>query len=53
MDAETLELVQREYRTGKDAFERGRYRESVEALQKASALVQRNTRLGVRCKFGW
>lgn len=46
MDAETLELVQREYRTGKDAFERGRYRESVEALQKASALVQRNTRLG-------
>lgn len=46
VDSETLELIQREYRTGKDAFERGRYRESVEALQKASALVSRNTSLG-------
>lgn len=46
MTSETLELVKTEYQAGKAAFERGQYRESVQHLQKASALVERNSGLG-------
>ena len=46
MSSETLETVKTEYQAGKAAFERGHYRESVQHLEKASALVARNSRLG-------
>ncbi|MBE9226665.1 hypothetical protein IQ264_14655 [Phormidium sp. LEGE 05292] len=46
MSGETLEAVKEQYQVGKAAFERGQYRQSVEFLQKASALVDRNTRFG-------
>lgn len=46
MSAENLELVQAEFAAGKATFERGLYRESVQHLEKASALVARNSRLG-------
>ncbi|MUL38589.1 tetratricopeptide repeat protein [Gloeocapsopsis dulcis] len=39
-------IVKSEYQAGKFAFERGKYREAVQHLEKASALVARNTRLG-------
>ncbi|MBV9386469.1 MAG: tetratricopeptide repeat protein [Chroococcidiopsidaceae cyanobacterium CP_BM_ER_R8_30] len=41
-----LETVRTEYQEGKTAFERGRYREAVQHLEKASALVNRSSRLG-------
>ena len=43
---ESLEIVKAQYQAGKAAFERGQYRESVQHLEKASALVKRNSRLG-------
>jgi len=43
---ETLEIIKIEYEAGKAAFERGQYRESVQHLEKASALAARNSRLG-------
>lgn len=46
MSEETLEIVKTEYQAGKAAFERGLYRESVQHLEKASALVPRGSRLG-------
>jgi tetratricopeptide (TPR) repeat protein len=46
MSAETLEIIKEQYQAGKAAFERGQYRQSVECLQKASALVDRNTHFG-------
>lgn len=46
MSAETLEIVKTEYQAGRAAFERGQYRQSVEHLEKACALVERNTRFG-------
>lgn len=46
MTSDPLELVQTEYQTGKAAFERGEYGQSVRHLEVASALVDRNTRLG-------
>ncbi len=46
MSTEPLEQFKIEYQTGKDAFERGQYRESVQFLAKASQLVDRNSRLG-------
>lgn len=46
MSAENLELVQAEFAAGQATFERGLYRESVQHLEKASALVARNSRLG-------
>lgn len=46
VSAETLEIVKAEFQAGKAAFERGQYRESVQHLEKASALVSRNSRLG-------
>lgn len=41
-----LEIVRTEYQAGKAAFERGQYRQAVQHLEKASALVSRNSRLG-------
>lgn len=43
---ESLEIATKEYQAGIAAFERGQYRESVDRLQKASALTARNSRLG-------
>ncbi|MGM3306376.1 hypothetical protein ACSQ6I_10400 [Anabaena sp. WFMT] len=41
---ESLEIAKSRYETGKLAFENGQYREAVENLEKASALLARNTR---------
>ncbi|QSJ21134.1 tetratricopeptide repeat protein [Nostoc sp. UHCC 0702] len=46
MSAESLEIAKTIYQTGKLAFENGQYREAVENLEKASALLTRNSRLG-------
>ncbi len=46
MSREPLEQFTIEYQTGKDAFERGQYREAVQFLAKASQLIDRNSRLG-------
>lgn len=46
VNSETINIVSSEYQAGKVAFERGQYRESVQHLEKASALVARNSRLG-------
>ncbi|MEL7035449.1 MAG: hypothetical protein AAFO04_07490 [Cyanobacteria bacterium J06592_8] len=46
MSSETLEQIQTEYRNGRAAFERGRYRQSVEHFETARNLVEKNTRLG-------
>ncbi|MTJ07282.1 tetratricopeptide repeat protein [Anabaena sp. UHCC 0204] len=46
MTTESLELAKSRYQIGKIAFENGQYRESVENLEKASALLVKNTRLG-------
>lgn len=46
VSAESLEIAKAKYQTGKLAFESGKYRESVENLEKASALLTRNSRLG-------
>jgi hypothetical protein len=43
---ETQELIQSKYQRGKRAFECGEYRQSVELLEQAANLVERNTRLG-------
>lgn len=44
--AERLQQVAVEYQAGKTAFERGRYRESVQHLARASALTEQRSRLG-------
>ncbi|MDF5733922.1 MAG: tetratricopeptide repeat protein [Rhizonema sp. PD38] len=41
-----LEIAKTRYQAGKVAFENGQYREAVEQLEKASALLVRNSRLG-------
>lgn len=46
MSSESLEIAKQRYRNGKVAFENGKYRQAVEELQKACALLGRNTRLG-------
>ncbi|MBN3951980.1 MAG: tetratricopeptide repeat protein [Nostoc sp.] len=46
MSAESLEIAQTRYQTGKIAFENGQYRQAVENLEKASALLAANSRLG-------
>jgi len=43
---DTLELATEHYRAGKAAFERGHYRQAVQQLERACALVDRHTRLG-------
>jgi tetratricopeptide (TPR) repeat protein len=45
MTTESLEIAKSRYQVGKAAFENGQYREAVENLQKASALLANNTRL--------
>lgn len=47
---ECLNIVQREYQAGKVAFERGNYRQSVQHLEKASALVRGGSILGGEVK---
>lgn len=46
MSSDNLNAAQTEYRAGKLAFERGQYRQSVSALEKACALVDRHSPLG-------
>lgn len=46
VSAESIEIAKTRYQTGKIAFENGQYREAVENLEKASALLARNSRLG-------
>ncbi|MBD2196873.1 MULTISPECIES: tetratricopeptide repeat protein [Calothrix] len=46
MNTESLEIAKSHYQAGRVAFENGQYREAVENLEKASALVSRNTKLG-------
>lgn len=46
MSAESLEIARAIFQSGKVAFESGQYREAVENLEKASALLARNSRLG-------
>jgi hypothetical protein len=40
------DLANREYQAGKTAFERGEYRQSVQFLERASALTEPTSRLG-------
>ncbi|MBV6625025.1 MAG: hypothetical protein KI793_19210 [Rivularia sp. (in: Bacteria)] len=46
MSSESLETAKVRYRNGKVAFENGKYRQAVEELKKACALLERNSRLG-------
>ncbi len=46
MSAESLEIAKNLFQTGKVAFESGQYRTAIDNLEKASALLVRNTRLG-------
>ncbi|WP_244329121.1 tetratricopeptide repeat protein [Tolypothrix sp. PCC 7910] len=46
VNAESLELARSRYQAGRVAFENGQYREAVENLEKASALLSRNSRFG-------
>jgi len=46
VSSESLEIAKRRYRNGKAAFENGEYRQAVEELEKACALLGPNTRLG-------
>lgn len=43
---ESSEIAKKEYLAGVGAFERGQYREAVQHLEKASALVNRNSGFG-------
>jgi len=45
MTTESLELAKSRYQKGKAAFENGQYRQAVENLEKASALLAPNTSL--------
>lgn len=44
--SESIEIAKTRYQAGKIAFENGQYREAVENLEKASALLVPNSRLG-------
>ncbi|BAZ14335.1 hypothetical protein NIES4071_61780 [Calothrix sp. NIES-4071] len=46
MDQGSIELARSLYQSGVVAFENGKYREAVESLERANALVARNTRFG-------
>ncbi|MGB3759774.1 MAG: tetratricopeptide repeat protein [Rivularia sp. (in: cyanobacteria)] len=46
MSSESLEIARQRYRNGKAAFENGKYRQAVEELNRACALLERNSRLG-------
>lgn len=43
---QSLEIAKTRYRNGKVAFENGQYREAVEQLEGASALLAQNSRFG-------
>jgi tetratricopeptide (TPR) repeat protein len=43
---QSLEIARNRYKVGRLAFENGQYREAIENLEKASALLARNSRLG-------
>ncbi|MBD2488244.1 tetratricopeptide repeat protein [Aulosira sp. FACHB-615] len=43
---QSLEIARKRYQAGRIAFENGQYREAIENLEKASALLARNSRLG-------
>jgi tetratricopeptide (TPR) repeat protein len=44
--SESIEIAKNRYQQGRIAFESGRYQQAIEQLEKASALLARNTRLG-------
>lgn len=46
VSSQSQEIVKTEYQAGLATFERGQYRQAVQHLEKASALVNRNSRLG-------
>lgn len=46
VSSESLEIAKATYQSGKAAFEKGLYREAIEQLEKAIALLSRNSRLG-------
>jgi tetratricopeptide (TPR) repeat protein len=46
VSAESLELAKAQYQAGKQAFERGDYRQSVEYLEKAISLANPDSQLG-------
>ncbi len=46
MNSESLEIAKTRYQAGKVAFESGLYKQAIEQLEKASALLSRNSRLG-------
>ena len=46
MSSENLELFETEYKAGKNAFERGQYRRSVQHLENARENINLNSRLG-------
>lgn len=46
VSSESREAFQLKYRAGKEAFERGQYRLSIEQLETACALISRTSRLG-------
>jgi tetratricopeptide (TPR) repeat protein len=46
VSSESLDRFQAEYQTGKEAFDRGRYRQAVQHLQEATKRVNRNSRRG-------
>lgn len=46
MSNEGLEIAKKRYQTGKNAFECGSYREAAAELEKAAALLAKNTRFG-------
>jgi tetratricopeptide (TPR) repeat protein len=46
VNSESLEIAKTRYQAGKVAFESGQYREAIEQLEKAVALLARNSRLG-------
>ena len=51
MSSQSLEIAKTRYHKGKIAFENGHYREAVEELEKASALLAPNSRLGGEVKI--
>jgi len=46
VSSQSQEIVKTEYKAGLATFERGQYRQAVQHLEKASALANRNSRLG-------
>ena len=45
MSSDSLSIAKNEYQAGRNAFERGQYRQSVEFLEKASALLSPTSQL--------